>query len=813
MTLLRDLRYALRLLLRSPAYSLIVVAVLALGIGVNLIAFGLFQALALTPLSGVRASAELQFVVARTNDGRDVALPYPDYLFLRDRVRAYDALAGSFLQGWIIGRGADATRAFGEFITGNYFEVLGVGAQHGRVLTPADDRVRRGHPVVVLSDQLWRETFGADPSIVGRTIDLGNVPMTVVGVAAAGFHGAIPGVSSALFVPYAMQPELSGGDRLDDATTPWVFAFGRPRAGVTLTQARAEAANLARQLEAERPVAGYERRVSVVPIWQSPQGAQTYMLPAVSLMGVTTLVLLAVVCANVAGLVLVRSIARRGEIAARLAVGASRGAILRLLLVETLLLAIPGACAGYWLPPLLEPYLNEAQPSTVSLPLYFNIGGGPVILVTLALAVAAAVLAGLVPAMRASRLDLAAAMKDDLSAGGGARSRLRSALVVAQVAMALVLLVCTALVTRSLTAARLADPGFDAAPVASVLIDVIPAGYDEARARVFYDTLIERLRADPAVASASLMKNPLLMMMDFNRQEVTIDGHPPGPGEQTQFALNVVGPGHFDTLRIPLVAGRDFDRRDTPAAGRVAIVNETFARRYWGSPAAAVGKRLQTAWAEPSGWRTVIGVARDIKYTRLNEPPQPYVYLPHAQAFNATMFIHARGAGSAAVLTQVIHRHLRALDANLPILDSAPLADLTRLGVGVYDITARTLAIVGLAAIALTALGIYGLVAYTVKQSTREIGIRVAVGASRLHVLGRYLQRGLRLGLAGTAAGLALAFMATRLIGALLYGVSPTDIVSFAAAAMAVIAVVLGASLVPAWRATQIDPLTALRHQ
>jgi predicted permease len=806
--LVRDVRYASRLLVSTPGYSLVVVAVLALGIGTSLVVFGLFQAVALTPLAGVRASSELQFIMARTSDGRDVALPYRDYEYVRDRIQAYDGLAGSFMQGWMVGRGADARRAFGEFVTANYFDVLGVGAQHGRTFNASDER----RPVVVLADPFWRRQFGADPSIVGRTIHVNREELTVIGVADARFRGAIAGISSDLFLPY--RATLSE-ETLADPAAHWVFAFGRPRDGLRLAAARAEAVRLAADLSAERPSDGYAQRVRVVPIWSSPQGAQTFMLPAVVLLGATAAVLLLVVSANVAGLVLVRSLGRRGEIAARLAVGASRGRVVRLLLLETLLLAVPGACAGYWFPALLEPYLYAAQPSTVSLPLYFNAGGSPAVAAAVALACASALLSGLVPAVRASRLDLATAMKDDLSPRGSGRSRMRRTLVVAQVAMSLVLLVVTVLASRSLEAARRADTGFDAAPVASVLIDLLPAGYDASSARALYARLLDTLRRDPAIESASLMKDPLLMMMEFNRREFAVEGHQRARDEEPQFLFNVVGTGHFATLGIPLLTGRDFDDRDVPGAPGVVIVNETLARRYFGVPDRALGRRVQTSgW--PAGapeWKTIVGVAADITYTRLNEAPRPYVYLPHAQAFNHQMFVHARGRDEVRALTGLVERHIRAVDSNIPILDAAPLADQTRLGVGVYDMTARTLRVVALVAIALTALGIYGIVAYTVQQATHEIGIRAAIGARQSQLLARYLGHGLALGLVGAAAGIALALAVTRLMVSLLYGVTATDVPSFAIATAVVLGTTVAASLMPAWTAARIAPIVALRRR
>ena len=810
-TLIVEIRYAIRQLLKRPIYSLAVVLVLSLGIGTNLITFGLFQSLALTPLAGVPRSADLQFVMARTSGGRDVALSYPDYEYVRDHARAYEKLAGSFLQGWMLGRGAKATRVFGEFVTSNYFDVLGTRMQSGRPFSASED-VRGGSSVAVISDALWRRRFAAAPDIVGRTIELDAARLTIVGVASPDFHGSIPGVATDIFIPYAAQGELYGGnDRLNDPQAHWVFAFGRLRSGVSAAQTQAEADVLSSELGRERPLEGVSQRLVVMPIWRSPQGAQTFMLPAVTLMGAMSALLLLVVCANVAGLVLVRGLARSGEITARLALGATRGGIVRLLLLDTLVLAVPGALAGYWLPSLIKPFLVSIQPSTIDLPLFFNVEGALKVSATVVLTCAAALLAGVAPALTASRVDLSSPMKD-MSGRGAANGRTRTALVVAQVALSVLLLVGTALGARSLSQARRADPGFDR-NVASVQIDLLPAGYDEPRAKVFYRQLLDKLRADPAIEAATVMKDPLLMLMEFNAQEFVPEGYARGRDEDLSFLFNVVGTDHFRTLRIPLLAGRDFRDEDDASAPHTAIVNETMAKRFWGSAAAAIGKRLRTrTWGQTTTeWRTIVGVVRDIKYARLTEEPRPYVYLPHSEAFNYMMDVQARGDGAAIV--ENVRQHIRDLDPDLPILQAAMLSEITSLGTGVYDLTARTLGIVSTVSMALMALGVFGLIAFSVQQSTRHIGIRLAIGATRTHILLRYLRRGLKLGLVGTACGVAATLALTQFAAGLLYGVTATDAISFVSAAAAVLATAVAAAAFPAWRASRVDPLVALRHQ
>jgi predicted permease len=488
--------------------------------------------------------------------------------------------------------------------------------------------------------------------------------------------------------------------------------------------------------------------------------------------------------------------------------------IARLLLIENLVLSVPGALLAYWMPPLAETPLLAAR-ETVAVRLHFNSEGALVAAAAVVLAGISAALCGLLPALKASRFDVASTLKDTLSPRGPAAGRMRILLVLSQVATSVVLLVGTALMMRSVDAARAADPGFDPYRVASVLIDLGPAGYRQEDGLVFY----ERLRADlrrslDGVESVSLMRTPLLMVFDFGVREFTVEGRARDGDGHSQFPFNIVSPGHFRTLKIPLLAGRDFDQRDDPSSDAVTIVNETFARRFWGSPAAAIGQRVRTAdWS--SGvpeWMRVVGVARDIKYARLNEEPTPYVYLPFTQAYGPSMLVHVRGTAETPALVERVRHRIGALDPNVPILEARPLVEQTGLGTSIYEVAASVLGFIGMAALALAGLGIYGLVAYTVMQSSHEIGIRVAVGAPRTHILWRFLRRGLQLGAMGVAGGAALSLATSRVLSSLLFGVAATDIASFLAAAVAVLFAALTASLVPAWRAARLDPLVALRH-
>jgi putative ABC transport system permease protein len=810
---LRDARYAVRLLVRSPAYALIVIAVLALGIGTNVIAFALFKALALTPLPGVADATALHFVYARARGGGLSSLSYPDYRYLRDQHPGYSAFAGASMQPFTLALRERQLRLAGEFVTGNYFETLGVGAQRGRTILPSDEINPGGHPVVVISDDLWRREFGADPDIVGKPIRLNAFPLTIVGVADPDFRGAVVGIQNDVFVPVTMLSQVSqlgSWNWLDNRENSWLQAFARPRAGVTLTTARAQTDVLAARLAAEYPLEDRPVRAFSMPFWESPYGAQTYVLPTTVLISAMSALLLVVVCVNVAGLVLVRGMARRGELAARLALGASRARLVRLLLMEHVALALPGAYFGLLVPQWLEPLLAPAQPDATPLPLYFNIGpDGFLVAFAVVLALVSGLLYGLWPSLRGTRIDLASVIKDGLSPQGGRKTPVRTALVVCQVAMSFVLLVGTSLIVRSLEQARRADPGFDPERVGSIVLDVKAGGYDEAGGRRFYRQLLEGLRADPGIEAASMAATMPLTLFDYgSNPEFTIEGHARGPNEEMHFFYNVIAPDYFRALRIGLLAGRDFNGDDDATAQPVTIVNETMARRFWGDPARAVGKRIRMT----AEWRTVIGVVKDIKYARINEDPRPYVYLPFEQMYLPGMTLQVRAPSPSSALLEHVRSRVGALDPNLSILEAHMLTEQTRIAFAVYDVSARVLGVVGLVAIGLAALGIYGLLAYTVKQRTHEIGIRLAVGAQRGAIVRQFLRMGLWLGVGGAAIGVALALVGTRLMASLLFGVSATDALSFALAAGAVLLVALLASLIPAWWGARTDPLVALRH-
>jgi predicted permease len=808
----QDIRYAIRTLGRSPGYSLVVVAVLALGIGANVSVFSLFNALALKPIPGVDGSAGLGVLVARTDAGRILPLSYPDFRDLQEQNRAFAGLAGTSMETYSLGLGTHSERVVGEMVTGNYFSVLGVRAGLGRTLLPSDDVSPGKHPVVVISDDLWRRAFAADPDVVGRTIQVNAHPFTIVGVSEPGFHGTIVSLRMEMFVPVMMQPQLRRLNLLDARESPLIWGLGRVRPDSSIGLAAAEADLLAAQVDARRPARRVPQRATVIPMWRSPYGAQTYMLPATMLLAAMGALLLLIVCANVSNLVLVRGVGRRGEIAARVALGASRGRILRWLFVESLVLSLPGAALGIAAARGINFLLRDStMASSAPLPVFLDMSPDwTAVVFALGLSCASALVFGFLPALRSSRIDLAGFMKDDLSPRGGSRGRLQGVLVVSQVAVSLLLLVGAGLVIRSLESAKTADVGFDGRNVASVSFDLTPSSYDPARGREFYQRLLDTVRAQAGVESAALTNVLPLTLVDGNSVDAVIEGFRPGQGEDLRILINTVSPDYFGTLRIHLAAGRDFARTDLTDTVPVAIVNETMARQFWGSPGGAIGKRLRLSGGD---WRTVVGVARDIKYARVTEDPRPHVYRPLEQNYLPAMTLHVRSRDSEAVLLPRLRATVQALDPNLPILSARMLTEQTRVALSVFSMAAAVLMVFGVIAMILTALGTYGLVSYAARHSTHEIGIRIAIGATPVELLRRFLGRGLGLGAAGAVCGLAGALLATRLLGGLLYGVSPTDVVSFAGAAAVVFVTVLVASFVPAWHASRTDPIAALRHR
>lgn len=810
-TLLQDLRYALRTLQKSPGFTAAVVLTLALGIGANTAIFTIVNALLLRDLPHVTRSDEL-LLIGRTvnNEGFDT-FSYPDYIDLRDGTRVFTGVASvTTVPVHVTGTGA-TERARGAIVSANYFEVLGTSPAHGRFFAPDEDNPANPVQVVVLGAGLWQRAFGGRADVVGKTIRLDNRPFEVIGVAPAGFQGVTRGDQLDVFLPLAVQPiampEFGSFINLREAV--WLQLFGRLRPGASLAQAQTELGAFGQQLVAAFPIDRKGWSVSAAPTSGFDPITRARVVDFLRLLQGAVILVLAIACANVANLLLVRSASRRKELAIRASLGAGRGRILRQLLTESVVLAALGGLGGlllaYWGSNLLRalPLLRfsgeiDLTPDT------------RVLVFTFLISLAAGVLFGLVPALHAARSDLAGELRQGAEIGRPRGARLRSALVVTQVAVSLVLLVAAGLFVRTLRNAYAVDPGF-ATDVLTARLDLSLQGYDSTRGRRFYDQLLRDLSAIPGVrpGGASLALNlPFGGGFDtrIDAQGALIDAE--HRGYRTD--RNSVSSDYFRTMEIPIIRGRSFTAQDVATSSLVAVINEAVAERLWPGQE-AVGNRFVRTWGGPP--LEVIGVARDAKYRSLFEDRRLTFYQPLTQEYRAALVVHLRPTGDPAALAGPLQRAVHALDPELPVYRIQPLRERLAGSLGQQRSAATLIGGFGALALLLAAIGLYGAVAYSAAQRTREFGIRIALGAQTPDVLRQVLREGVVLGVLGLAIGLVTAGLATRVLRSQLFGVTPTDPLSFAVVSLLLLTVAVLASYVPARRATRVDPMVALRTE
>ncbi len=810
-----DLRFSLRTLARSPGFAAMAVLSLALGIGANTAIFSFLNKLLLQP-PPVAAPGELaRLYTVRTTPTDYNLLSYPDYLDYRDRNRTLAGVAAYRIVTGNIGNAGETQQAWGLMVTGNYFDVLGVKAVLGRTFLPEEDRTEGTHPVVVLSHAYWQKRFGGDPAVVGRKILLNTHPFTVAGVAPPGFHGAESIYLADFFAPILMQPQVeTGGSWLRNRGLHMLTVIARRKPDVSLAQAEADLRSISEVLAQTHPAENEGRRAKLLNgvgvIF--PDLERGIVFFSSFLMAVIGLVLL-LACANIANLLLARASKREREIAIRLALGTSRARLIRQLLTESLLLAALGGAAGVALAAaLLQVFAAVRPPIPVPVETSYSIDWR-VAAFALGLALVTGLVFGLLPALRASRPDLVTALKASLSEGGFKKSRLRSGLVVAQVALSLVLLAGAGLFLRSLGAAQKVDPGFETEKILMAAFETGNAGYDEVRGRAFAAALTERLTALPGVRRVALTHDVPFPINGGQYTGVTKEGEDPREARRRPNVFYTqISAGYFETLGVELAAGRDFGASDTPDRPRVAIVNEAFARMHWPKDANVTGKRISTR-GEKGPFLEIAGVVRDFRNATLGSPARPMIFVPVSQSYPGFLTAVVRVDGDPARLAGAVRGAIRELDPNVPILTLETMPEHLGLSLFVPRVAAAVLSFFGVMALVLASIGVYGVMAFLVSRRTREIGIRMALGASASDVRRAVFREGLTLAGLGLAVGLAGAVALGQAAASLLFGISPADPVALGGVTVLLTLVALLACAVPAQRAMRVDPMVALRNE
>ena len=809
---MNNLRFALRQLLKSPGFTAVSVLSLALGIGANVTVLSWIDAVLLHPVPGARDAGQLVVVAGRHASGAlSDTVSYPDLRDLGQAREVFSGVIASQFGSVALGVTGSTDWVWGQITTANFFDVLGVQPQLGRVFLPDEEVGKSGAAVAVISHGLWQRRFGGDPKVVGRMVEVSRHPFTIVGVAPASFRGTMGGLSFDLWLPLSQRHLVGFGD--DDLTRRndrWLHAMARLHPGMSLPAAQVAADAVMHRLEGEYPTTNKNQGAALMALWASPYGGQAIFLPLLRvLLGVTVLVFLLVV-ANIANLLLARAMARSREIAVRLAVGASRGRLLRQLLGEGLVLASLGGALGLLFACWSLGLLIKLMPATY-LPIGYDLRLGWLPLVLMGgLTLAAGILFGLTPAWHSVRADLNGALRQGGQSEGGrsGRHRLRSGLVIAEIALALILLVAAGLCVRSVRNAQRMSPGFDDRGVWLSGFRLRAHGYDEERGGRYFQVLRERLAIAPGVEAAAFADWLPLGFEGGSSGAVNVAGYVPVPGESLSVGLAHVSPDYFRALRIPLLDGRDFTESDVPDAPRVIVVNEAFVRRFL-SDRNPLGARVRY-WGSEA---TIVGVVATGKYRSLSEPAKPFLYDCAWQSPTAGLTSVVRMKGEAATAAGLVAREAAALDSAVKVWVELSLSRFTSAAFAIQRVAAQLLLALGAVALALAASGIYGVIAFTVTQRTREIGIRMALGAQRGEVRRFILWQGLKLALAGTAAGLIGAVAAGRLMASLLVGVGAVDPLIQVGMALVLTAVALLASWLPARRAARVDPIVALRSE
>ena len=822
---IQDLRHGVRLLARRPGFTAVAALSLALGVGLNTTLFSVVNAVLLrnTPVHAPDRLVEIYSSLS--DDFPYLTTSYPDYLSLRDGADAFSGLAGhAFVRG-ILSTGGTPVLITGETITPNYFDVLGIRPSLGRGFR-ADENVAEGqHAVVVLSHGLWQRRFGGRADILGQAVELSGVKYTVVGVAPAGFTGMVPGLESQFWAPVMMVDRFNfqgiqseadhdpGATRIQKRGQRWLFVKGRLAEGKSVEQARAQVDTIFARLRQDHPATNEKTRASVLPgagVRFHPM-LDGYVKAASAVLLVAVGLVLTIACANVANMLLARGASRRRELAVRAAIGAGRGRLVRQLLTESLVLALVGGAAGVLLAAGAGRILSGLNTDWLPVPLHFDFHLDRTVLAFAAGAsLLTTMLFGLAPALLASKLELVPSLKSDATGEGSVRRRvsLRDALVVTQLALSLVLLVAGALLARGLLAARGTDLGYDPGPVSYIDFNLQMNGYDLERAMAMRKRVLSELRAVPGVTGAALVTR-LPLAPDINMEGIRVRGHHGPQDDPTQIDAVSVGADYFRVVGVPIVEGRALGEDDVDGSRKVVVVNETMARRYWPGKS-AVGELLYTGGfeAEP---HQVVGVARDHKVRSVGEDPRPYLHFPARPSRAVSLAVRTTVPPDRAL--PMLRAAILALEPAVVFTEAVPATTVVATTTAPTRIGAVLLGAFGALALVLAAVGLYGVIAYSVSMRTREMGVRMALGAEPRDLLGLVLRQAGRLALVGIGAGALLAALVGQVLSSLLYGVSALDPVAYAVAATVLLAVAAVAAFVPARGASRLDPLRALRTE
>ena len=811
-TLWQDVRFALRVLRRSPGFSILAILCLTLGIGANAAVFSWIEGLLLRPFPAV-AHQERLFAVSGTAAGESdyPDLSWPDFVDLQQNCKLFDALIADKIMSAALNIGGRAERAIGSIVSANYFDALGVRPILGRAFKPGEDAGRNSHPVAVISYQMWQDRFKGDPEIIGKAQTFNRVQFTIIGVAPKGFYGTFVGWAIQFWVPASMEEVFEAGNyNQEDRSARWIEGFAILKRGVNRTQAQTEISAVADRLAAAYPEIDRGRNVKILPLWLTPFNKAGELRPTLEIMLAVVVFVLLIACANVINLLLVRFFARRHEIMVRLAIGAARGRLLRQLLTEGLILSAFGAVGGLLVAHWCRYLLVMFFPSGSVVPYLPGEIDWRVLAISAGVCVLSTVLFAVVPAIQTSKIDLAAALKAEMGGlvSGQHKSWLRSGFVLVQVSLSFVLLVGAALLVQSLRAMEYMSPGFSTRGVLATYVDTFGSGYDAQRAENFQKQLAERLQALPGIESAAFTEFVPLGLIPPPSAPIAVEGYVPPPNEQPVVDYIQVGPGYFGTAGISLVSGRDFNVTDNATAAAVAVVNEEMVTQYWGGRN-PVGQRFQVK----GKWLQVVGVARLSKYFSVAEAPRPFFYVPLLQDPSNRTSLLIKTSQPPQTVASLLAGVLSSMDPDLAQYPLISMQEQLDRSTSSQKAAVGLLGVLGGLALFLAAIGLYGVVTFSVAQGRRELGLRMALGADAVSVLWHVISQGIVLATSGAVLGTIAALALTRLISEMLYNVSPHDPLSFVLAFGVMVFISMAACFVPAWRAARTDPAIALRYE